>query len=100
MPTRQALHSIKDAISHVDVDRVAEQAKSGVDKLKSLPQNVGDNERKLSVLGGSALGAIALTRLTRPSGWLLLGAAAGLIIRGTTGHCGVYSALDVNTKKD
>src|SRR5258707_142924 len=58
--------------------------------------NVGDGERWLSLLGGTAL---ALTGLSRGSlGGLcqaLLG--SGLVCRGATGHCQVYDALDVNT---
>ena len=98
MPSRNALHSIKDAVSHVDVDRVTQQAKDGLSRIAPHEQNLSDNEKKLSILGGSALGAIALTRITKPSGWLLLGAAAGLIIRGSTGYCSVYHALGVDTK--
>ena len=99
MQTRQALRSVKSAISHVDLDAATDQARSGLDKLKHLPQNVSDSEKKLSILGGSALGALALTRISRPSGWLLLGAAAALIVRGTTGYCGLYKALDIDTNK-
>jgi hypothetical protein len=96
--TRQAVKSVKEAISHVDLDAATEQAKSGLEKLKNLPQNVGEDEKRYSVLAGSAIGALALTRLNRVSGWLMLGTAAGLIIRGTTGHCSMYSALGINTK--
>lgn len=98
MQSRQAIRSVKDAISHVDIDEVTEQAKSGLDRLKHLPQNVGDDEKRLSIIGGGALGAIGLARLNHLSGWLMLGAGAALIIRGTTGHCGLYSALGVDTK--
>ena len=98
MPTRNAIASVKDAISHVDIDQVTDQAKHGLDRFRNLPENVGADEKRLSVIGGSALGAIGLARIGRPSGWLLLGIGAALILRGTTGHCGLYSALGVDTK--
>ena len=98
MQTRNAIKSVKDAISHVDVDEVTQQARSGLDKLQHLPQNVGQDEKRLSIIGGSALGAIGLARISRPTGWLLLGIGAALIFRGTTGHCSMYSALGIDTK--
>lgn len=99
MPTRQAIHTIKDAISHVDLDEVTEHAKTGLDRLKDLPQNVGDDEKRLSLIGGGALGLIGLTRLNKASGWLMLGVGAALLFRGSTGHCGLYSSLGVDTSK-
>ena len=98
MSTRQAIKSVKEAVSHVDVDAITDQARSGLDKFKHLPVNVGHDEQRLSIIGGAALGAIGLARITRPSGWLALGIGAALIIRGTTGHCGLYHALGIDTK--
>jgi len=58
--------------------------------------NVGDTERLMSVLGGSALGLFGLSRFSL--GGLALAAAGGsLIYRGMTGHCSLYQALDVST---
>lgn len=98
MSSREAIKSVKQAVSHVDVDAVTEQARDGWSKLKQLPQNVGSDEQRYSIIGGAALGAIGLARLGRPSGWLALGIGAALIIRGTTGHCGMYSAMGIDTK--
>ena len=98
MQTRDAIKNVKQAVSHVDVDAVSEQARTTWDKLRHLPQNIGDDEQRLSVLGGSAIGALGLTRIGRPSGWLMLGLGAALIIRGTTGYCGFYKALGIDTK--
>jgi uncharacterized membrane protein len=58
--------------------------------------NVGDAERLLSLLGGSALAVYGLARRDLPG--LGLAAAGGcLLYRGLTGHCNVYGALGVNT---
>ena len=98
MSTRAALKSVKDAVSHVDVDAVTDQANTTWDKIKHLPQNISTDEQRISVIGGAALGAVGLVRLDRVTGWLALGAGAALIIRGMTGHCGLYSALGIDTK--
>jgi uncharacterized membrane protein len=59
-------------------------------------RNVGDIERLVSVLGGSALAAWGVERRDLPGTALaLLGAA--LIHRGATGHCYVYDAMGVTT---
>lgn len=58
--------------------------------------NVGDKERMLSVLGGSALGLFGLSRFSL--GGLVLAAVGGsLIYRGMTGHCSLYQSLDIST---
>jgi len=58
--------------------------------------NVGDKERLLSVLGGSALGLFGLSRFSL--GGLALAAIGGsLVYRGASGHCSLYQALDVST---
>lgn len=58
--------------------------------------NVGSYERWASAIGGGALTAYGLTRRSR-SGLLLSVLGAGMLYRGTTGHCNVYEALGVNT---
>jgi uncharacterized membrane protein len=58
--------------------------------------NVGDKERLLSFLGGSALGLFGLSRFSL--GGLALAAVGGsLVYRGMSGHCSLYKALDVST---
>ena len=58
--------------------------------------NVGDKERLLSFLGGSALGLLGLSRFSL--GGLALAVAGGsLVYRGMSGHCSLYQALDVST---
>ncbi|MFN2513319.1 MAG: SRPBCC family protein [Pyrinomonadaceae bacterium] len=58
--------------------------------------NVGSYERWASAIGGGALTAYGLTRRSR-SGLLLSVLGAGMLYRGTTGHCNVYEALGVDT---
>jgi uncharacterized membrane protein len=58
--------------------------------------NVGDTERLLSILGGSALGLFGLSR--RSLGGLALAAVGGsFVYRGLSGRCPCYQALDVST---
>ena len=61
------------------------------------PPNVGDLERGLSLIGGTAL---VLYGLRRSFGNLALMLGGGaLIYRGLTGHCAAYQALGVNTAR-
>lgn len=59
-------------------------------------QNVGQLERWLSVLGGTALAVFGASR--RGSRGTALGAAGAVLLhRGVTGHCYVYDALGVSS---
>ena len=58
--------------------------------------NVNEDERWVSLLAGGALTGLGLLR-GGMSGLLTLGAGAGLLYRGMTGHCHLYEALGVNT---
>jgi len=61
--------------------------------------NVGWDERKISLVAGSALALFGLAR--RSLGGLGLAAIGGaLAYRGVTGHCHMYSALGMNTAED
>ncbi len=62
----------------------------------SAPRNVGDVERALSILGGTAL-AIACTGRRGTSRAVLAAVGAELVRRGATGRCRVYEALGVST---
>jgi hypothetical protein len=67
--------------------------------MDKLDQNVGNTERWISTLGGGALLAWGLGRIQRKSplaAALALGGAA-LLFRGTTGHCPIYQAFDMDT---
>lgn len=58
--------------------------------------NVGDAERWLSAIGGSALVLYGLSRESLP-GLALTGVGGSLLYRGLSGHCAAYEALNVNT---
>ena len=58
--------------------------------------NVGDMERWVSLLGGTALAAFGLARGSL--GGLGLAALGGaLVYRGATGHCPMYGTLGIST---
>lgn len=72
------------------------EKKSLIGQLNNFDVNVGNNERAVSSLAGGALVAYGI----KQGG--LLGIAlslfgGSLLLRGVTGHCGVYKAFDVNT---
>ena len=61
--------------------------------------NVGNPERWLSVIAGSALAAYGLKRRSIPG--LVLSAVGGALVwRGATGHCPVYEILGLSTAAD
>ena len=66
------------------------------DFLKDTKQNVGDNERVASAVAGSGLIAYGLTK-GGVFGTALSLLGGGLLYRGATGHCHVYSAVDKTT---
>ncbi|NLO78717.1 MAG: DUF2892 domain-containing protein [Xanthomonadaceae bacterium] len=59
-------------------------------------RNVGDNERRLSLLGG-ALASILGLRRGGPLGMLMAGLGAVFMYRGATGHCALYQRLGRST---
>jgi uncharacterized membrane protein len=62
--------------------------------------NVADAERWASALGGAALAAWGIKQLKEdrlPAGAMIAAAGVGLIARGASGHCPMYSAVGVNT---
>lgn len=69
------------------------------DRSNTARTNVGQLERWLSVLGGTALAVYAVDR-RGARGALLALAGAELVRRGVTGHCMVYDALGVTTERD
>jgi uncharacterized membrane protein len=58
--------------------------------------NVGDGERWLSVIAGTALAAYGLKRRTAAA-LASAGVGAALLWRGTTGHCPVYQTVGLST---
>jgi uncharacterized membrane protein len=61
----------------------------------SHPRNIGDLERGLSLIGGTALVLYGLRRSLGNMALMLGGGA--LIYRGLTGYCAAYQALGVST---
>lgn len=60
--------------------------------------NVGDTERFVSVLAGTALAVVGLKR-GQGAGTATAAAGAFLVQRGATGHCQVYGAMGVDTSE-
>ena len=67
-----------------------EQIESGAER------NVGESERWLSVITGSAVAAYGLKRRSIP-GMVLAAIGGALVWRGTTGRCPVYGAAGIST---
>jgi uncharacterized membrane protein len=66
-------------------------------RAAEYPRNVGDLERGLSLIGGTALVLYGLRRSLGNLALMLGGGA--LIYRGLTGYCAAYQALGVNTTR-
>lgn len=58
--------------------------------------NVSENERQWSKLIGGALVLLGV-RQGHLLGLLAVGAGAGFLYRGATGHCYLYESLDIDT---
>lgn len=74
------------------------QEKSLTNILTNTQTNVGQNERIASAVGGGLLLAYGLKRRDT-LGVLLSVVGGGLALRGATGHCQVYDALDIDGKE-
>ena len=74
------------------------QEKSLTNVLTNTQTNVGKNERIASAVGGGALLAYGLKR-GDTLGVILSLLGGGLALRGATGHCQLYDALDVDTSE-
>jgi uncharacterized membrane protein len=62
-------------------------------------QNVGTNERAVSVAAGSILAMLGVGRRDT-LGWIIAGIGGGLIYRGASGNCPAYSAIGADTAFD
>lgn len=78
---------------------VAMQGKSSAraGSADHAPMNISENERLLSLAGGAGLALYGLLRRGGLSGLTLAALGGGLLYRGLTGRCAVYSALDIDT---
>ena len=63
------------------------------------PINVGDAERAVSVAAGAILALTGISRRSLP-GLLIAGVGGAMIYRGSTGHCPVYQALELDTAQE
>lgn len=73
-------------------------SKSSLSGKRNKKQNVGNTERLTSFAAGSILTVLGLSRRSLPG--LVVGATgAALAFRGTTGHCALYEALDIDTSE-
>lgn len=64
--------------------------------ITSVEVNVGDTERILSALGGTAIAIYGMTRGSM-SGLAATAIGAMLLHRGTTGYCPLYALADLDT---
>lgn len=62
----------------------------------NVQKNVGEPERWLSVIAGSAIAAYGLKMRSVP-GLVLAGVGGALVWRGATGHCHVYEAMGISS---
>lgn len=73
---------------------------AGEQNSMNMRVNISRAERWASTMGGALLGAAAIKRFIedkRTQASMLTATAAGLILRGTTGHSHLYEALGLNT---
>lgn len=85
-------------MKNTKITKKQKDEKSVADYLTDTSTNVGNSERIVSAVGGGALIAYGIKR----KDWLgaLVGlVGGGLALRGATGHCQVYDALDVDTNE-
>lgn len=76
-----------------------QKEKSITDILTNMNTNVSPTERLVSGAAGGALIAYGAKR-GDAVGVILSIIGGGLALRGATGHCQVYDAMDINTAKD
>ena len=72
-----------------------ERSRTQDDSEKDM--NVSQPERWVSIIGGGALTAYAMSRRSW-SGAILALIGGALLYRGATGHCSVYQAIGANTR--
>lgn len=75
------------------------QENTAIDLLTNFQTNVGSFERIGSAVGGGALIALGVKQ-GGILGSLLAIVGGGLALRGLTGHCQVYDAMNINTSDE
>lgn len=79
--------------THTEAGRAAEGR-------KEKQVNVGETERKASMVGGAALALSGLTTMAKKHylpGLAMMAAGSLFLYRGKTGHCGLYEATGIDT---
>src|SRR4051812_46800111 len=77
-----------------DIPPAIPQSRGQSDQHSAI--NVGSGERTTSVVAGSILALLGLSRGSLP-GLLVAGVGGAMVYRGVTGHCGLYATLGRNT---
>lgn len=72
------------------------ERKSLIGQINNIETNIGNNERIASSVAGGAMIAYGIKH-GGIWGAVLSVLGGGLLLRGATGHCSVYKALDINT---
>jgi uncharacterized membrane protein len=67
--------------------------------INSAARNVGEPERWISVIAGSAIAAYGLKMRSLP-GLVLAGVGGALVWRGASGHCMVYESMGLSTAEE
>jgi uncharacterized membrane protein len=67
--------------------------------INSAQRNVGEPERWISVVAGSAIAAYGLKMRSFP-GLVLAGVGGALVWRGASGHCMVYESMGLSTAEE
>lgn len=75
------------------------QENSAIDLITNFQTNVGSIERIASAVGGGAMIALGV-RQGGVLGSLIAVLGGGIALRGVTGHCQVYDALDFDTSDE
>lgn len=88
------------------MDQIRSQAGGSASSLRrqegqqdQTEQNVGSNERVVSIASGAAIAMLGLSRGSLP-GLLLAGVGGALVYRGASGHCSMYQKLGINTAEE
>ena len=89
------MHEISEKQDNISQENNTEAIKKF---LTDLNINVSDNERLVSAIAGSGLITYGISKRGL-MGALLSVLGTGLLYRGATGHCHLYSAVDKNTAK-
>ncbi|WP_390844066.1 YgaP family membrane protein [Anatilimnocola floriformis] len=89
-------HSINQAVAEQRHASELSQSSEREGGEQLFEVNVGPSERTLSLVGGTVLLGLGLSRGSM-SGLAMLAMGGALAFRGATGHCSVYQSLGKST---